>query len=46
MVYEMAQMVINPGMESAFEHGVAEAVPLFQQARGRLTKARLAERRS
>jgi heme-degrading monooxygenase HmoA len=34
MVYEMAQMVIKPGMESAFEHGVAEAVPLFQRARG------------
>jgi len=24
----------QPGMESAFEHGVAQAVPLFQRARG------------
>ena len=34
MVFEMAQMEIKPGMESAFEHGVAQAVPLFQRARG------------
>jgi heme-degrading monooxygenase HmoA len=34
MVFEMAQIEIKPGMESAFEHGVAQATPLFQRARG------------
>ena len=34
MVFEMAQIDIKPGMESAFERGVAQAVPLFKRARG------------
>jgi len=34
MIFEMAQIEIKPGMESAFENGVAQAVPLFQRARG------------
>jgi heme-degrading monooxygenase HmoA len=34
MVFEMAQLTIKPGMESAFEKGVSLAVPLFQRARG------------
>ncbi|MGA3128615.1 MAG: antibiotic biosynthesis monooxygenase family protein [Candidatus Korobacteraceae bacterium] len=34
MIFEMAQLEIKPGMETAFEHGVALAVPLFQRARG------------
>jgi heme-degrading monooxygenase HmoA len=34
MIFEMAQIEIKPGMESAFEHGVAQATPLFQRARG------------
>ena len=34
MIFEMAQLEIKPGMESAFEKGVAEATPLFKRARG------------
>ena len=34
MVFEMAQIEIKPGMESAFQGGVAQAVPLFRRARG------------
>lgn len=34
MIFEMAQIEIKPWMESAFEHGVAQATPLFQRARG------------
>jgi heme-degrading monooxygenase HmoA len=34
MIFEMAQIEIKPGMESAFENGVAQAVPLFQRAPG------------
>lgn len=34
MIFEMAQFEIKPGTESAFEHGVAQAAPLFQRARG------------
>jgi heme-degrading monooxygenase HmoA len=34
MVFEMAQLEIKPGTESAFEQGVAKAVPLFRRARG------------
>ena len=34
MVFEMAQLTIKPGMESAFEKGASLAVPLFQRARG------------
>jgi heme-degrading monooxygenase HmoA len=34
MIFEMAQIEIKAGMESAFEHAVAQATPLFQRARG------------
>ncbi len=34
MIFEMAQIEIKPGMESAFEGGVTQAVPLFRRARG------------
>jgi heme-degrading monooxygenase HmoA len=34
MIFEMAQIEIKPGMEAAFENGVAQAIPLFQRARG------------
>jgi heme-degrading monooxygenase HmoA len=34
MIFELAQIDIKPGMESAFEKGVAQAAPLFQRARG------------
>jgi len=34
MVFEMAQIDVKPGMESAFEKAVAQAAPLFQRARG------------
>jgi len=34
MIFEMAQIEIKPGMESAFENGVAQAVALFQRAPG------------
>jgi heme-degrading monooxygenase HmoA len=34
MFFEMAQFEIKPGTESAFEHGVSVATPLFQRARG------------
>jgi heme-degrading monooxygenase HmoA len=34
MVFEMAQLTIKPGTESAFEHGVTLAAPLFQRAKG------------
>jgi len=34
MIFEMAQLDIKPGMESAFEQGVEKAVPLFRRARG------------
>lgn len=34
MIFEMAQLTIKLGTESAFEHGVALAAPLFQRARG------------
>ncbi len=34
MIFEMAQIEVKPGMESAFESGVAKAIPLFRQARG------------
>jgi heme-degrading monooxygenase HmoA len=30
----MAQLEIKPGMESAFEGGVKQAVPIFRRARG------------
>ncbi|MGA2961778.1 MAG: antibiotic biosynthesis monooxygenase [Candidatus Korobacteraceae bacterium] len=34
MIFEMAQLEIKPGTESAFENGVAQAAPLFKRARG------------
>ena len=34
MVFEMAQIEIKPGMESAFENGFTQAVPIFRRARG------------
>lgn len=34
MIFEMAQIDIKPGMESAFEQAVVKAAPLFQRARG------------
>ncbi|MGA2992463.1 MAG: antibiotic biosynthesis monooxygenase family protein [Candidatus Korobacteraceae bacterium] len=34
MIFEMAQIEVKPGMESAFERGVTQAIPLFQRARG------------
>ena len=34
MVFEMAQIEIKPGMESAFERGVSQAAPIFRRARG------------
>ena len=34
MIFEIAHIAVKPGMEAAFEQGVAEAAPLFQRARG------------
>ncbi|WP_029001958.1 antibiotic biosynthesis monooxygenase family protein [Azohydromonas australica] len=34
MIFEIAHIAVKPGMESAFEQGVAEAAPLFQRAKG------------
>ncbi|HEX2137534.1 MAG TPA: antibiotic biosynthesis monooxygenase [Microvirga sp.] len=34
MITEIAQIDVTPGMESQFESGVREAVPLFERARG------------
>jgi quinol monooxygenase YgiN len=34
MILEVAQLDIAAGRENTFEHAVAEAVPLFRQARG------------
>ena len=34
MVFEMAQIEVKPGMESAFERGVNQALPIFRRARG------------
>jgi heme-degrading monooxygenase HmoA len=34
MFWEVAQIDVNPGEEAAFEAAVAEAVPLFKNARG------------
>ena len=34
MILEIAQIDVKPGMEAAFEAGVAEAAPLFRRARG------------
>jgi heme-degrading monooxygenase HmoA len=37
MILEIAQIDVKPGMEAAFEAGVAQAVPLFRRAKGCLT---------
>jgi heme-degrading monooxygenase HmoA len=34
MVHEIAVIEIKPGMEQAFEEGVAKAAPLFRRAKG------------
>ena len=34
MILEIAQIDVKPGMESAFEDGAKQAVPLFQRAKG------------
>lgn len=34
MIHEIAHITVKPGMEAAFEQGVAEAAPLFERARG------------
>jgi heme-degrading monooxygenase HmoA len=34
MILEIAQIDVKPGMEAAFESGVAKAVPVFQRAKG------------
>ena len=34
MVFESADILVKAGMEQEFEHGVAQAAPLFQRARG------------
>ena len=34
MVYEVATILIQSGMEEQFEHGFSEAVPLFKRAKG------------
>ena len=34
MILEIAQFAIKPGLESAFEAGVAEAAPLFKSSKG------------
>ena len=43
MILEIGQIDVKPGMESAFEAAVAEAVPLFKQSKGcrsmRLTRS-------
>jgi quinol monooxygenase YgiN len=37
MVFEIAEIEIKPGEESAFEAGVTKAGPLFQRAKGCLS---------
>ena len=34
MILEIAQIGIKPGMEAAFEEGVAKAGPVFKRAKG------------
>ena len=34
MIYEIAEITIQPGTHAAFEAAVQEAVPLFRRARG------------
>lgn len=39
MIYEIAQIEIRPGAESAFEAAVAQAAPHFKSAKGCLSLA-------
>ena len=39
MVLEIAQIEVAPGMEEAFEAGVAKAAPVFRRAKGCLGMA-------
>jgi heme-degrading monooxygenase HmoA len=34
VIHEIANIVVKPGLEAAFEEGVAKAAALFQRARG------------
>jgi heme-degrading monooxygenase HmoA len=34
MIFEIAQIDVKPGMETDFENGVKNAVPLFKRAKG------------
>ncbi len=34
MILEIAQIDVKPGLEAAFEAGVAEAAPIFKRAKG------------
>ena len=34
MIFEIAQIDVKPGMETAFETGVQNAAPLFKRAKG------------
>lgn len=34
MIFEIAQIDVKPGMETAFETGVKNAAPLFKRAKG------------
>lgn len=34
MILEIARITVKPGMEDAFEAGVAKAAPVFKRARG------------
>lgn len=34
MIHEIAHIAVKPGMQAAFEKGVAEAAPLFRRAPG------------
>ena len=34
MIFEIAQITVQPGKEQQFEAGVKKAIPLFQRARG------------
>ena len=37
MIYEIAEITIQPGTDAAFEAAVREAVPLFRRAKGCLS---------
>jgi heme-degrading monooxygenase HmoA len=37
MILEIGQIAVKPGMESAFEAAVAEAVPIFRRSKGCLS---------